>query len=568
MFIKLLSVSAKNFMSIGNTPIELDLTKHTKSLIIGKNGNGKSVLIEAIIFALYGKPYRKINKGALVNSINGKGCEVIVKFQVNDKQYKIVRTIKPDSLKIYANDVLIEQLASVGDYQEMLETTILKMDYSTCCQMVIIGSMGYIPFLQLKSADRRLFVESVLDLQLFSDMNKKLKTIHAEEKTKYTTSQNAINVYKSKIDSYEGVIRTLEADKGVKILAIDESIREKMEEYKKYIGLAEQAQKDIDGVTGLTVTTDIQRDINTASSEISTAQTENTKLNNKIKFFDVTAECASCGQIIDANHKEKHITMWNETISYNNNIIKEKTEQNIARSLIVKQAQEKDRELATKRQNLKTNQDSAEWIKKDIVRLGKEKQTLGTTDDGALSDAKKKLEDNINLHADEVITSKEFFTNIQVYDTMLTALKDSEAKAEIVKQYIPLINLTVNQYMDKLGLYIKFELDENFNETLKSRHRDDFTYESFSMGERMRIDSSLLFAWREITKKRTGIETNLLFFDEVLEILDDEGFDVILGVVDSIPNMNCFIISHKQNLDVKFDNIIEMIKVQDFTQIK
>lgn len=569
MYIEFLQVRAKNFMSIGSTPVELTLNEYAKSLIIGKNGNGKSVIIEAIIFALYGKPYRKINKSALINSINGKQCETEIEFKINDKHYKIIRTIKPDTFKIYENDILLDQDAATKDYQSYLENTILKMDYKTCVQMVIIGAMGYTPFLQLKAAERRTFIESILDLQLFSNMNKNLKSIQSEEKTKYTTSQNNMNVYKSKIETYINVIKDLESNNDKKIQEIDDKIKSKMIEYKESLVQATNSQTEYDKFGVFEDTSQkIQTIINTSNTNISVATTSNNNLNKRIKFFDTTSECQVCEQSIDPSHKQSHIDAMNIDITLNSKIIVDNNEILVKCNAKLVEVN-KQKQLKVKlEQNLAKDNDTSAWIKKDVVRLGKEKQSLETSDDSTLNNSKTQLDNTITLLNNEDNISIESFAKLQVYDTMLLSLKDTGAKAQIIKQYIPIINQTVNKYLDKLGLYIKFELDENFNETLKSRQRDDFTYESFSNGERFRIDASLLFAWREITKVRTGVESSLLFMDELMEVVDDQGFSDVLSIIDSISNLHCFIISHKQNLDMMFDNIVEIKKVKEFTVIE
>jgi DNA repair exonuclease SbcCD ATPase subunit len=568
VFIKFRKATGKNFMSIGNNPVEINLDEFVKNLVIGKNGVGKSVIIEIIIFALYGKPYRKINKGALVNSINGKKAEVQVEFEINGKVYNVIRGIKPDVFEIYEDGVLVAQDAASKDYQEYLETQILKMDYKTCCQMVIVGAMNYVPFLQLKAADRRVFVETILDLQLFTNLNKNLKLIQSDVKTKYSTSQTNLSIIKNKITTYENLIRDLEAGNDKKKAEIEAKIKEQMETYKAHVAQSESLVKELEAVSFVDNSAELQGIINEANASISIAQTTNSKLATKIKFFDTTAECQTCEQSIDPAHKQKHIDAMQADIDKYSVVITESTKAKDEAQVKLTELQKLKQQKQQIEQKLKTSQDSAEWVKKDVIRMGKEKQALESTDDSTLGNTKTQLQESKEACTAEEAHSANLLEILQTYAVMLEDLKDTGAKAEIIKQYIPVINSTVNGYLDRFNLFLKFGLDENFNETLKSRQTDDFSYESFSNGERARIDMSMLFSWREITKVRTGIDTNLFFVDEILEIGDMNLFDELLDIIDSKSNMNCFVISHKENLEVKFDNVIELVKQQGFTTIQ
>lgn len=567
MFIDILKVRAKNFLSVGDNFLELDFKEFKKSLIIGKNGSGKSIWLDCIIFALYGKAYRNINKSALPNSINSKNCTTEIEFSINNKHYKIVRGIKPEVFKIYIDDVLLEQDAATKDYQAYLESVILKMDYKTACQMVIIGSMGYVPFLQLKSAERRQFIETILDLQLFTNMNKNLKLIQSEEKSKFTTSQNNLNIYKNKIETYGNIIKDLELNKDKKKDEIEVQLKAKLVEYKSYTATIDAIKSKFDAITYVDNSSELQSIVSEATSKIYNADSSNTKLKSRIKFFDTTPQCLSCEQAIDPSHKQKHIDEAESEVTNNDLIVSSNKirKQEATDKLEVLNKLIRDKQMLG--QQLKSNQDNAEWIKKDVVRLGKEKQALDTSDDSSLQTSKDELEKNKKLYKDEDKIAKEIQSNMQVYDSMLASLKDTGAKAQIIKKYIPIINATVNSYLDKFNLYVKFELDEQFNETLKSRYCDNYTYESFSQGERARIDMSMLFAWREITKVRVGIDTNLLIIDELMEIGDVELFKELLSIIDTKPNLNLFVISHKNDVVELFDNVIQMKKVKGFSKI-
>lgn len=570
MYIEFLEVGCRNFLSVGNNWMILNLNEHKKNLVIGKNGTGKSGnLIETIIFSLFGKPYRNINKTSLVNWINKKATETYVKFKINESIYKVHRGIKPDIFKIYKDDVLLEQQAATKDYQEYLESFILNMDYKTACQMVIIGSMGYIPFLQLKAADRRLFTESVLDLQFFANMNKDLKVIQFDEKTIYSSLNNSLSNYKSKIDTYTNIIRDLESSNNRKMEQIDLQLKEKVPEYKATVSLVEQLTVQVGAISITENIDDLQFKLNATNSNISVANSIISKLKTKIKFFDTTAQCQSCEQEINPAHKQKHIDEMEAEVNQNELIIERNQIIQLELKAEIDSYNKKKQQKQILEQQLKSNSDNGEWIKRDIIRLGADKNKLETSDDTSIvNETKTKLDEIKDLYKNDELSMKESLTKLEVYDTMLLALKDTGAKSEIIKEYIPTIVATVNKYLDLFNLFITFDLDENFNETLKARQRDECGYESFSMGERFRIDASIMFAWRDIARVRAGVDVNVLIIDEIMEIVDDEGFDELLAIVSNNLRLNTYIISHKKDLDVKFDNVIEFIKVKDFTQIK
>lgn len=570
MYIEFIEVGCRNFLSVGNNWLVINLNEYKKNLVIGKNGSGKSTtMIESIIFALYGKPYRNINKSALVNSINNKACEVYIKFKINEVIYKVHRGIKPEIFKIYKDDVLIEQQAATKDYQENLETFILNMDYKTACQMVIIGSMGYVPFLQLKAADRRLFTESVLDLQFFANMNKDLKVIQSDEKTIYSSLNISLSNYKSKIETYNYIIRDLESNNNKKMEQIDVQLKDKVPEYRASIDLVEKLKVQVESISINENIDDLQSKLNTANSNISVANSTISKLKTKIKFFDTTAQCQACEQDINPVHKQKHIDEMEVEVNQNELLIETNQINQLELKTGIESYNKKKQQRQILEQQLKSNTDSADWIKRDIIRLGVDKKKLETSDDTSIiNETKTKLDEIKDLYKNDDALVKESLTKLEVYDTMLLALKDTGAKSEIIKEYIPTIVATVNKYLDMFNLFIKFDLDENFNETLKSRQRDGFGYESFSMGERFRIDASIMFAWRDIARVRAGVDVNLCIIDEIMETADDDAFDEFLGIVSNNLKLNTYIISHKKDLEVKFDNVIEFIKVKEFTQVK
>lgn len=568
MYIKFNKLSAQNFMSIGNTPIELDLSKNEKVLISGKNGNGKSSILSAITYALFGRAYSKANKSSLINSINNKACLVALEFYVDDILYKVERGMKPNVFKIYKNNILIDQSSASKDYQLILEE-IIKIDFKTYTQSIMMGSMSYVPFLQLSAPDRRAFIENLLDIDVFTKMNKVLKL-------KAQKNQNEINDVKSNllatnksIDIINSVLENLQSDTTTKLEKLNEEIKDKIKEYRD----TETKIDELNSSLELLVVDDNKVEetrtaISKFSSLILSKESDATRLRKNIKFFDTTPTCMQCGQDVDPEHKDKHLKEYNtELDTIGSFIIKAKRNKDSLES----QLQEYNKILTKKRlitTELSTLTTKQSYIKQDLSKKAIEKKSLESTNSNEL------IVDNTNKLQKEKLIQKELEEKYNellkiksAYDKIALALKDSGAKADIIKNYIPKIVTLVNKYLEKLNLYVKFNLDEEFNETLKSRHTDEFQYESFSMGERTRINFAMLFTWWEITKIRKGIHFNILCADEVLENLDEEGVTEILSVTDTIQNLGVYVVSHKSGLEVLFDKVLQVTKVKGFTRL-
>ena len=570
MFIKFNELTVKNFMSAGNTPFTVNLNKVNKTLIKGGNGNGKTLILNALTYALFGRAYAKINLPSLINSINAKDCVVELSFSIEKDNYKIVRGQKPKIFQIFKNNELIKQDSLNKDYQLYLEDYIIKMKYNTYCQLVALGSSSYVPFLQLKAQERRDFVEFMLDMVLFTGMNKKLKELISENKNQLFESNLLIENGKKTIYAINDVIAWAKNDNNDKIEKLSNKIKEQVEEYKK---IAKDVEEMKESASRIIVDDEViakaRLNISKCEKLITQKETEAEGIRRRIAYLEKNQVCTSCNQVVDDAHKEKHLKEYNDELRGIGEIllkIKVKLDEfNNELDIFTREAREKTKinqkiyELETKLNNLKL------YIKAD----NSEKQRLSQESDSTLITEKvaqlQLEEENLNKNVENYTKA---LTMKRVFDIMQSDLKDNGAKAEIIKTYIPIINSLVNKYLQKMNLFVKFELDENFNETLKSRLRDEFTYESFSMGERMRISLALLFAWRELTKIRTGVSSNLLFFDEILEILDEDGFNVLLGLISDEPKTNCFVISHKNGLDILFDDIMTVQKVKGFTQIQ
>jgi DNA repair exonuclease SbcCD ATPase subunit len=564
------SVSWKNFLSTGNSPNTVLLNKSSTTLIIGKNGEGKSTILDALCFGLFGKPFRNINKGQLVNSINGKNCVVQIDFSIGSKEYKIVRGIKPNVFEIYLNDELINQDAASRDYQKVLEQQILKLNYKTFTQVVILGSASFVPFMQLPSGQRRDVIEDILDIRIFSTMNTLLKERAQETKDAILRIETEITNAKTKVESQTQLIKAISEAKAESINSIQSKITANLSEISKTEGEISSIVAEIDALKISIANKD------TLSADIEKAKSFKSKLLQKVEtcehhseFFTQHDICPSCNQDIAEEYKERIVKDLNDKMLDNNKKIDEL--ETVLTSLneklssineIVSQITDKNIELSTKNstvtllnKQIAELEAESERVKSDTTNIDEEKANLKQLAQDALDKIKSKtaLQEQRNL---------EEVANI--------LLKDTGIKTAIIREYLPVMNKLINKYLNAMDAYIHFELDESFNESVKSRYRDDFTYASFSEGEKMRIDLAILFTWRQIAKMKNSVNTNLLLLDEIFDSsLDTAGTDYFLNLMNTLgENSNIFVISHKgDQLFDKFRSVIKFEKRNDFSVI-
>ena len=564
------SVCWKNFLSTGNSPNKILLDKSPTTLIIGKNGEGKSTILDALCFALFGKPFRNINKGQLVNSINGKGCVVEIEFTINGKEYRVLRGIKPNVFEIYVNDDLMNQDAAARDYQKVLEQQILKLNYKTFTQVVILGSASFVPFMQLSTAMRREVIEDILDIRIFSTMNQLLKEKANDTKAEISRIETEITTAKTKVDGQSLLIKTLTDAKSDSI----KSLLSKIENNNQQILSCEGAVASL--VTEITALKSRTAEKSKIDSDLETAKEWKTKLTSKVddwsshtEFFAENEVCPSCSQGIPHDHKativselQGKIELETKRLDDLNSVLTRLNTQLTDINTILNQITDKNIELSTQnstitvlnRQNSEL-QSEIEAHKTDTTNVDEEKRKLKELATEALEKIKLKtsLLDKRNLE-----------------EVAAILLKDSGIKTAIIREYLPVMNKLINKYLQAMDAYIHFELDENFNESVKSRFRDDFTYASFSEGEKMRIDLAILFTWRQVAKMKNSVNTNLLLLDEIFDSsLDTAGTDYFLNLMNTFgDNINIFVISHKgDQLFEKFRSVIKFEKRNDFSII-
>lgn len=559
----------KNFLSTGNSFTEIQLNKTKSTLIVGHNGSGKSTMLDAISFALFGRPHRNINKPQLINSINQKGCVVEVDFTVGQSQFKVIRGIKPGIFEIWKNGTMINQSSHAKEYQKILEQNILKLNHKSFHQVVVLGSSSFIPFMQLSTGNRRDVIEDLLDINVFSKMNIILKEKINTLKDKLKDNNYKIDIQNTKIDTQKKYIRDITAlteenkrEYELRIQQAQNRINELQAENSELsLGLEESIRESEEGLSALS---DKRQALMLRGQD---RQSNLANVRKRIEFFEKNESCPVCDQGISDSHKHAILESAQQEadsiqsecreIGTEGTSVEEKISEtgNVLRALRHKVSElgENNVQIAGLQNQIQEYQSS---IEKDVsADLNKAKDDLEslTTEKNDLFEQKLRMSEDLN------------------YDTVISEmLKDTGIKTKIIKQYLPAINKLVNQYLQVLDFFVHFNLDESFQETIRSRHRDEFTYDSFSEGEKQRIDLALLFTWRQIAKMKNSVATNLLILDETFDSsLDHEGVDNLLKILYTLDNdTNIFVISHKgEILDGKFNSKIEFKKEKNFSKM-
>lgn len=559
----------KNLLSTGNYFTEIKLNNNTNTLVVGENGSGKSTMLDALCFGLFGKAFRNVNKPNLLNSINGKDCIVEVEFDNNNKSYKIIRGIKPNKFEIYCDGELLNQDAAARDYQEYLEKFILKLNYKSFTQIVILGSASFVPFMQLSASDRRAIIEDLLDIQIFSTMNGLLKDRLTNNKDMMIQKKNEIELTQQRYDLQDKHIKELKQNNEDKVNEYVSEIHSNTGAIQTLHGeianLSSQVETHQNLVAEKTLVEDKVKKITKLESQI---ESNLSKFRKDINFFAHNDDCPTCRQAIAAEFKEKELqTLQTKAQECEHGLtqleVKLLAEQTKLNEIteIQRRIQSLQIEIATKNTTITETNKYIAKLEKLIEELktnkaSTEKEELELT---TLNDTLTGLKNNLRYLIDEK----------SYYEVASGLLKDTGIKTKIIKQYLPIINKLVNKYLASLDFFVNFNLDESFKETIKSRHRDDFTYNNFSEGEKQRIDMALMLTWRAVAKLKNSSNTNLLILDEVFDSsLDTNGTEELMKILHMLEGVNLFVISHKGDILVdKFANVVRFEKVNNFSRI-
>jgi DNA repair exonuclease SbcCD ATPase subunit len=559
----------KNFLSTGNQFTEVELDKNTTTLIIGSNGAGKSTILDALTFSLYGKSFRKINKPQLVNSTNEKNCLVEIEFTVNSTEWKVIRGIKPVVFEIYRDGQVLDQNASAVDQQRWLEQNVLKMNYKSFTQIVILGSSSFVPFMQLPVASRREVVEDLLDIRIFSSMNglikEKIRSLREEIRTldlKKDNLKDKVEMQKNFIDELEKRGHDNINQKKEKITTLMTSVEDYTKDNQDLEVKSSALQKELETVSD-------------ATKRLKEFGSVKGKLSQKIsaivkehKFFNENSVCPTCTQSIEETFRINRIEDSQNKATELQKGYQELEEAIKKEELRESTFQRVSKEVTQLLHGISQNNTRISGCQQQIVQLESEIQTITeqlenrNTEHEKLEDFKEKLQQTF----EDVGERKE---DTYYHDFAYNLLKDGGVKAMIIKKYLPLINQSVNKYLQMMDFYINFKLDEEFNETIESPIHEDFTYASFSEGEKMRIDLALLFTWREVARFKNSVNTNLLIMDEVFDSsLDGFGTEEFLKIIRfTIKDCNIFVISHKSGLDDKFNSVLQFEKIKGFSRV-
>ena len=558
----------KNFLSTGNQFIEIQLDKSPTTLIVGENGAGKSTILDVLCFGLFGKPFRGINKAQLVNSINNSSTIIEIEFTIGTRNYKVVRGIKPNKFEIYQNDKMMNLEANVRDYQKILEQQILKLNYRSFTQVVILGSSTFVPFMQLKARHRREVVEEILDIQIFSIMN-----LLARQKTKELTEEIRevdynYDITTEKIELQENYIEDIKKNKDDIIVektnlltSNEEEISDRKTEQKNLTETNEKLLSSIIDEDKAISKRDKLKDFRFSLKD------KHSRESALITFFEENDECPTCEQHIDEEFKK-------EKIKQNQTSVKELDDGLNKLSDEMKKIEAVIKEHKNTAKSIRENDIALAKITSGITQLEKFNTKLKIEIDslskGSISDADTEKLKNLKDTFAKIDEQRKHLKEEKSYiDAIRLILQDTGIKTKIIKQYLPVMNNLINKYLTSMEFYVNFTLNENFEETIKSRFRDEFTYSSFSEGEKMRIDLALLFTWRAIAKMKNSANTNLLILDEIFDSsLDGTGTDEFLKILNTLGGENVFVISHKQDaLADKFRQTIRFVKEKNFSHV-
>ena len=562
----------KNFLSTGNNFTDISFDDTPTTLVVGHNGAGKSTMLDALSFALFGKPHRKISKNQLINTINAKGTLVEVEFSIGKQDYKVVRGIKPNKFEIWVNGNMINQDSHAKEYQSMLEKNIIKLNHKSFHQIVVLGSSSFVPFMQLAGGSRREVIEDLLDINMFSKMNSLLKERMSLLKDQINENSHQLNIVDTKINAQKKYLRDLSEISAQQKKEKLTNIKSLQKDIRVLCDTNDTLLKDIDEKSP-----DINQGIAEANKKIQSLdefaagfKTQQKEVVKQAKFFEKNDTCPTCEQDIEENIKKYHLEKCKTKAGTIDNALKMYEQQRTTTSDILDGLHEQLSQVSEWQSKVSGNHQEIATLNRNIDKINEEISRIDN-ETGDLSEANSELE-KLRTDKEELQDSKYKLNEQHSYNQVYAELlKDTGIKTKIIKQYLPVINQLTNKYLQILDFFVHFDLDESFVETIRSRHRDNFSYDSFSEGEKQRIDLSLLFTWRQIAKMKNSVATNLLILDETFDSsLDEEGIENLMKIISTLgEDTNVFVISHKSELeDAHFHRKIEFVKEKNFSKIK
>jgi len=563
------NVRWKNLLSTGNYFTDIKLNNNANTLVVGENGSGKSTMLDALCFALFGKAFRTINKPQLVNSINTKDCVVEVEFDTGNKSYKVIRGIKPNVFEIYCDNELVNQEAASKDYQEYLEKFILKMNYKSFTQIVILGSASFTPFMQLSPADRRTIIEDLLDIQIFSTMNTLVKERMSNNKDLTSTKKYDIDLAEQRYDIKKKHIDELKQNNEEKVKEYENEIQNHNDTVSALlanVSIFTTKTEELQLVVANKIETETKvKKITKLESQI---ESNLSKFRKDISFFQSHDDCPTCRQAIASSFKEEELASLDTKVFECEDGLKKLEDKLLEEQAKLNDITEKQALIQEYQVKIATNTTSIIETNKYISKLQKQIAELKTTTPASEQEEQelKELKDSLTSMRHEL---KELIEQKSYYEVASALLKDTGIKTKIIRQYLPIINKLVNKYLASLDFFVNFNLDESFKETIKSRHRDEFSYHNFSEGEKQRIDMALMLTWRAVAKLKNSSNTNLLILDETFDSsLDANGTEELMKILHMLEGVNLFVISHKGDiLQDKFMNVIRFEKEKNFSRI-
>ncbi len=559
----------KNFLSTGNVYTEIHLDRSPSTVVVGENGSGKSTMLDALCWVLFNKPFRQVRMLQLINTVNGKDTRAEVEFHVGTVNYKIVRGYKPSVFEIWKNGELMPQPGNVKDYQAILEEQILKLNYKSFTQVVILGSATFTPFMQLSVRDRREVIEDLLDIQIFSQMNTLLRDRMSKNKNDITDIEYKVELIENKIEVQQQYLRQVKSDIGEEIKEYEEMIASAHQtNANTNIHISQTEEKIQTHFDTINDHTKVQKKSEKVSDLLSKLHDKEHSSSKTLKFFESHDNCPTCDQIIAAQIKEEKIEKTQSIISKTTDAISELQKQNDQLHSRLEQINATQTAITELQQQISSMQSDIKHVDKSIGQYTKKIDSLN---DRMGEEKTFDVEiDKLNVDHKSLSADREQLVNSRVVlDFAGKMLKDGGIKTKIIRQYVPIINKLVNKYLASMDFFVDFTLDEQFNEVIRSRHRDEFSYASFSEGEKARIDLSLMLTWRAVAKLKNSVNTNLLILDEVFDgSLDANGSEILMNLFREMSGTNIFVISHKSDQMVdKFRSMIKFEKVKSYSRI-